>query len=172
MNGRKRQLQIAATSGLTLALLIVAVRWSLPSKRFASPEDCLGAYYEACLAGDADLYSRCWATPLRSEIRHGLGAQDRSAELLQQKAVKNWVVVAQPAAALRTSDAEVSMKAQGPTSVLVDEVRPAGIKRIRFRLELLSGSWLIIGIERVEERQPSVPFGTEVRDAVEDEATE
>jgi hypothetical protein len=169
MNGRKRQLQILATAGLTLVLLILAVRGSLSSKRFASPEDCLGAYYEACQAGDLEPYLRCWAAPFRSEIRQELGGRDHSAELLRQKAVKNWVVVAEPAAGLQTSDFELRTRAEVPASVLVDEVRPAGIKRVRFQLELNSGSWLITGIVPVAERQPPVPFGTEVRDAAEED---
>jgi len=142
---------MAAILALTLGVLALVVRWSPRQKGFAGPTDCISAYYEACQVGDVTRYESCFADPLRSETRRDSGDMNHLISLLQHKAVKNWVVVAES-----ETDKPVS-------TVQIDEVREDGIARVRFRLEFLHSSWLIVGVDPVQRRQPSVPYGTDVR---------
>src|SRR5262249_5375037 len=56
----------AVTLGVALVLILRAPR-SNRSPRFASPEDCIQAYAEACKEGDVSSYLDCLAEPLRSQ---------------------------------------------------------------------------------------------------------
>jgi len=142
---------MVAVLALTVAVLALVVRWSPRQKGFARLTDCLSAYYEACGAGDATMYESCFADPLRSGTRRDSSDREHLASRLRQRAVKNWVVVAEPVA-----DRPVR-------TVLVDEVREEGIERVRFRLEFLNSTWLIVGVDPVHRRQPPVAYGTDVR---------
>jgi hypothetical protein len=148
---RKRRLRLAAVSTLTLGLLALAVHCSHGQKGFATPSDCLNAYYEACQDGNVPMYLSCLADPLCLELHQNFGDSEKAAIMLRQKAVKNWVVVAKPA-----SKPDVS-------SIVVDEVWADSIKRVRFQLGFTGSSWLIVAIDPLQDKQPPIRFGTDVR---------
>jgi len=146
----RRRLRRGIFLVLALVLLVPLAYWSRSEGVFAEPNDCLSAYYEACQNGDANTYLRCFTPRLRSKIEREAEAR-RFGTMLREVAVKNWVVVS-------TSDDQSRL-----STILIDEVRPAGISRVRFRLERTGGNWLIADLGPVQQNQPSIPFGTDVR---------
>ena len=135
---------------LILGLLAAAVWWSQRSKPgFPNPEDCLEAYREACLAGDAEKYLSCLSEPLRSEQARA-GAGQLGKQLRQGMAgVTGW--------------ATQSLAVEGSAArAEVEEVRRTGTRQLRFRLERSGSGWLIAGVEASPERPAAVPYGTRV----------
>jgi hypothetical protein len=151
MSTFRQRLRLTTVLALTMSLLVLAVHWSHRQSGITTPTDCLCAYYEACHEGNSQSYLSCLADPLRLKIRREFTDRDRLAALLRQRAVKNWVVVTEP---VIENDA---------SSVVVDEVRVDSIKRVRFRLEYTGSSWLIVAVDPLQDKQPPIRFGTDVR---------
>jgi hypothetical protein len=135
---------------VALILLVPLAHRSRSAAKFAEPTDCLCAYYEACQNGDMSAYLRCLTPRLRSKIE-GEAQAPRLGTVLRQGTVKNWVVVS-------ASDDQSRV-----STILIDEVRPDGISRVRFQLERAGNTWLIENLSPVQQNQPSIPFGTDVR---------
>jgi hypothetical protein len=142
--------QRAYKTTLAFALLTVLAYFSWPKNGFVQPTDCLATYYEACQNGDGAQYLRCLAESFRAKTEKEYKAKELTT-LLKQKAVKNWVINDRPKGDLRTS------------VVFVDEVRRDGITRVRFRLERAGKTWLISEVTPIQQSQPAIPFGTDVR---------
>ena len=154
----------AAIVGLLAAGAVVAVLWwqggsgaPADGSGFATPALCLDAYRDAVQEGDAAGYLRCLGEPLRGEAR-GKNPDDRDlGETLRRemRGVKSWVVTDRP-------------EAQGDrASAVVEEVRPSGVRNVRFRLERTGAGWLIVGIDRGDERAAGIRYGTPVGTEVE-----
>jgi hypothetical protein len=137
---------------LAVALIAAAAKWVLPRAGHATPGNCVEAYYEACLAGDTTRYLSCLGEPLRTETRGRFaGASDLATALRHGTAdLKNWV---------RQGDGA----AEGADHILeVEEVRTPGVRRVRFRLRQVNGSWLIFSIETGPETPAAVPYGIHI----------
>ncbi len=147
---RRRLLPVA----LTCAVLAGAVAWSLRPRPTGcrTPAECLGAYREACRAGDAARYRRCLGEPLRSEVRHAYPDDAALAGALRREArgVKGWVEVGPP-------DDQ-----GGRATAEVEEVRETGQRRLRLDLEQSPDGWVIVRIEKGAEQPPDIPYGTRV----------
>ncbi len=146
-----KRLWVAGALVLVLGALGAALIWSRSGGGFATPDECLSAYYEACRAGDVGRYLQCLGEPLRSQSRPQLGDADVATETLRRQAVRGWA---------RNGQAESEGRA---ALVDVEEVRTNGIRRIQFRLERSTGGWLIVAMTPLEERAPLYPYGTDVR---------
>jgi hypothetical protein len=117
---------------------------------FATPEECVLAYAEACKDGDVTAYLGCVTGPLLDEARRLDRAGQLPPALRRSLAgVKSWVVA--DAAAVEADSATVE----------VDVVRPEGTRRIRFRLRASPG-WRIAGIDPPREVPTPVRYGTPV----------
>ena len=134
------------TAGV-VAGLVAALLLSRPAARpagFATPEDCLDAYWDASLAGDVPGLLKCFAEPLRSRQQAGLSSEGARRQL---KGVKNWTLrdpVVQDAAA----------------TVDVELVRQNSKSLLRFHLRRGAGGWLISGIDPPKELPPGIPYET------------
>jgi hypothetical protein len=129
---------------LIIALLVLAgggLRWWISPSGFRTPDECLTAYREACLAGDAGRIRNCLGEPLSSR------AEDAAAA--RMAGLKGW---SQSVESIREKDAVV----------VVDEIRSGGIRRVRYRLERTANGWLIARIDPPENIPPAVPFGTHI----------
>jgi hypothetical protein len=146
----RHRLRRGAFLVLALLVLLPLAYWSRTAVGFAEPNDCLTAYYDACQNGDTNSFLHCIAPSFRRKIESNTGV-NRFATTLEDRPVKNWVVVS-------ASDDNQRLR-----TILVDEVRTDGISRVRFRLERIGGSWLIADLAAVRQSQPSIPFGTDVR---------
>jgi hypothetical protein len=143
---------------VTVAGVLVVLRWSggpqapAGSSGFSTPAACLDAYREAVQEGDAAAYLRCLGEPLRTEMRRKHAEDGELGEVLRRemRGVKSWVVSDRPTE-------------QGDrASAVVEEVRSSGVREVRFRLERSGVGWLIVGIERGDERAAGIPYGTRV----------
>jgi hypothetical protein len=143
--------------GITIAVLAGALirphRPTWPTDH-ATPDDCLAAFRDASLDGDAARYRRCLAGPLRAETDrlHGDDATLASALREARLGVKHWVE------SCRTEETPERVVA------LIDEVRPTGQRQLRVQLERLSTGWFITAIERGPERPAPVRYGTPAPD--------
>jgi hypothetical protein len=146
----KRRLRVTVAVSLSIILLAVTLRWSRREIAYATPVDCVSAYYEACHGGNETQYRTCFADSIRSQFVQEPSNQNSFSNRRRQEIVKNWVVVAE------------STGGNEDRSILVDEVRADGMRRLRFHLEYSKGSWLIRGIDTLGEQQPEVRFGTDV----------
>lgn len=146
-----KRLRVAVAGVLAVGVVAVALMWARPGGGFATPEDCLAAYYEACQAGDAARYRECLGEPLRSRSREWLDEGPAGAEALRRQAVRGW---ARDGAATPVGD---------EARVDVEEIRTGGIRRVQFQLRRSARGWLIIGVTPLEEKAPPYPYGTDVR---------
>jgi hypothetical protein len=147
----KRRLLLVALTG---AVLVGALAWSLRSGPIGcrTPAECLGAYREACRAGDAVRYRRCLGEPLRSEVRQTYPGDEALAEALRREArgVKGWVEVGPP-------------DEQGGRAIAnVEVVRETGQSRLRYYLKRSQDGWLIVRVEKGTEQTPEIRYGTRV----------
>jgi len=141
---------------LRFVLLLAVVGVALVSVRFwprptmatgaATPADCLDVYYESLQRGDVDKYLLCLDESYREEIGKGSFEAARR----DVKDVKNLVQVAEPG--------------EGGSSlwVDVDEVRTAGIRRLRYHLRKHDRGWVIAAIDPPRERAAPIRYGTHV----------
>ena len=139
-----------------LGVLAAALYWS--SRRagpgYATPLACLDAYREACLAGDVDAYLRCLAEPLRSETAERFPDRAELAALLRRETaeLKGWAAV----------EVEAAPPRDGAALVDVDQVRPDGLRRVRFHLTRSAGGWLITAIDPPRDVPADIPYGTHI----------
>ena len=114
----------------------------------ATPAECVDNYYESLKSGDVDKYLSCLSERYGAEV----GQRFFTDACRDVKDVKG---VAQHA---------------GPTEseslqwVDVEEVRAAGIRRLRYHLRRDSGSWVIAAIDPPRESSSPVRYGTPVGD--------
>lgn len=139
---------------VTMALLALALYWS-PRRQagFASPAECVAAFGEAYKDGDAERYLNCLAEPLRSQVRRQYADMRELSQSLHRES-KDTVSWAQTAGGNEGRRAFVE----------VDEVRPSGTRRLRFRLERDRGGWRIAAIETPRDIPTAIPYGTHVKD--------
>jgi hypothetical protein len=147
----KRSRVILLTS-LAVVLAVAAVWWSQRRSGFASPGECLDAYYEALLSGDAAKYEACLGDDLRAETRRRYASDAELGSALRMGAadLKNYV---------RQGDGTTD---GADRKVTVEEVRASGVRRVRFRLRPGGDTWRIVGIDRGPETPAAVPYGTHV----------
>lgn len=146
---------------LTLVVLALAVYWSPRPAGYATPTECLNAYWEAGQAGDVARYRSCLGEPLRSAMEQRFPDAAAWAEFLRAsvKDIKSWV---------QLLDSQI----QGPAArVDVEEVRLAGKRRLRFHLAHSGSGWLIVAIEQPQEVPALIPYGTHVSKVPEESST-
>jgi hypothetical protein len=143
---------------VALAVLALTLGRSRPGKAFATPDDCLAAYYDAAKDGDGAAYLNCLAAPLRAQTEGRFRDEQALSGWLRQSMqdLKNWVQSAAPAPAGASAEVEV------------EESWPTGNRRLRFHLQRSGSGWLIDRIESDKERPAPVPYGTDVRQAPEE----
>jgi hypothetical protein len=155
--GRSRKSGWAALLVLaTVGLLIGIVRWSGQPRPpaghtvYATAEACLAGYRAAIQDGEAGGYLRCLGEPLRSEARrqHPNDRDLREALRREWQDVKGWALYDRPE--------ELGDQA----FATVEEVRASCVRELRFHLQRSGGVWLIVAIDKVRERSPSIPYGT------------
>ena len=135
---------------MAVAVIAAAAWWTARPSGYATPGECLDAYYDASSAGDAVRYLGCLAEPLRTETRRRFAGD---ADLVP--------AVRSGAAGLKNRVQQGDGAADGADRIVeVEEVRIPGIRRVRFRLRLTGGSWLIAAIETGPEAPADVPYGT------------
>jgi hypothetical protein len=143
---------------VTVGLLALIVRWSSPSgssagaDRFPTPEACLDAFRDAKSDGNAAVYLRCLAEPLRSETRRKYRDEQELGLAIwtATKDVKSWAIKERPDAHAEKGTA------------IVEEVCASGIREVRLQLLRTGEGWRIVAIESDKERPASLPYGTTV----------
>jgi hypothetical protein len=135
---------LASVALLAGALLVWTRRTAMVAA--ATPAECLDDYYDALQSGDVEKYLHCLGDPYRT--RQGRNAFD--AVCRDAKDLKNLVQLADAA--------------EGDSSrwVDVDEVRAAGVRRIRYHLRHDQNGWLIVDIDPPRERAAPIHYGTRV----------
>jgi hypothetical protein len=136
---------------LSLGLMSGILIWVPGKTGFVTPHDCLCSYYETCQRGEPAGFLDCLGEPLRSETERRWAGTQAAAETLRNQAVKNWVLDGSWVTIGKAAQAEV------------EETRINNIQRVRFRLEHSEKGWRIIEITLLEERRPTIPYGTDVR---------
>jgi hypothetical protein len=137
---------------ILLAFVVIALvgvrfwpsRTSTPGP--ATPAECLDAYYESLQKGDIEQYLRCLDELYRKEA----GRRTFDAARRDVKDVKTLVQKAGPA------------ESGSPLWVDVDEVRPTGIRRLRYHLRQHEGGWVITDIDPPRVIQTPIRYGTPV----------
>jgi hypothetical protein len=139
---------------LLLAIVLIALVgirfW--PGKRAttgaATPADCVENYYESLKSGDVDTYLSCLGEPYRTDA----GQRFFESACRDVKDLKGVVQ--------QTGPAE-----NGSTSwVDVEEVRAAGIRRLRYHLRQDDRVWVIVSIDPPRETTSPVRYGTPIGD--------
>src|SRR5579875_3348553 len=130
-------------------MVLAAVRfwpWRPARTGAATPMQCLDNYYESLKNGDVDKYLRCLGEPYRTEG----GQRFFDAACREAKDIKGMAQRAGPT--------------EGGTSLWVDveEVRAAGIRRLRYHLRQDSGNWVIVAIDPPRESTSPIRYGTPV----------
>jgi hypothetical protein len=147
-----RHRRVLLLSGLTLAVLIAALVSPRKPKQsgYATPDDCLAAFRDATLDGNAVRYRSCLGEPLRSEIQRAYTDDTTLAAALREgvRGVKHWVEAGQP------------KEQENRAVAIVDEVRATGQRRLQVSLERSGMGWLIVRIEKGDERPAAVRYGT------------
>jgi hypothetical protein len=142
---------------LRLLILLVVAAIALAGVHFwprrvatagaATPAECLDDHYEALQSGDVDKYLRCLDEPYRADAGRSFEAARRDV-----KDVKGLVQQAGPA------------ESGSPRWVDVDEVRAAGVRRVRYHLRQDDRGWVITAIDPPREIPAAVHYGTPVGD--------
>ncbi|HEY7328124.1 MAG TPA: hypothetical protein VH592_10810 [Gemmataceae bacterium] len=137
-----------------LAVVLIALagvrywQWKPTAVGAATPEECVENYYESLKSGDVDRYLRCLGEPYRSEA----GQRFFDAACRDAKDVKGVVQ--------RAGSDE-----SGSTLWMdVEEVRAAGIRRLRYHLRQDDRVWVIVSIDPPRETTSPVRYGTPVGD--------
>jgi hypothetical protein len=152
MHRAARRRRLLVLGGLTLAILMVVLAWSRKPKGsgYATPDACLAAFRDATLDGDAVRYRSCLGEPLRSETQRRYADDAALIAALREgtRGVKHWVEASRP-------------DEQGDRAfALVEEVRVTGQRRLEVYLERSGAGWLIVRVEKGEERPAAVRYGT------------
>lgn len=116
--------------------------------RAATPTECVENYYESLKSSDIDKYLRCLSEEHRAEV----GRRFFDTACRDVKDVKSVVQRAGPA------------KSESSQWVDVEEVRAAGIRRLRYHLRHEGGSWVIAAIDPPRESTSPIRYGTPVSD--------
>jgi len=130
---------------IALAVVRFWLRWTTAGA--ATPAECIANYYESLKSGDIEKYLHCLGGTYREEGRRFFAAVCRDVKDLKG-------VVQQAGQAANGS----------PLWVDVEEVRTAGIRRLRYHLCQDGGSWVIVAIDPPRETSAPVPYGTPVGD--------
>ena len=148
--------RVFLVGGLTLVLLAAVLALPRLAKRaeFATPADCLAAFRDASLDGDAQRYRTCLGGALRGETDRTFADDAKLTASLQaaRQGLKHWVETA-PAITSRNR-----------ATAAVDEVRVTGQRRLRIQMELFPSGWLITRIEREQEKPAPIRYGTAAGD--------
>jgi len=136
-----------------LAVVLIAwagIRfWTGPTTAgAATPTECLEDYYESLKSGDIDKYLRCLGEPYRSDV----GRRFFEAACRDAKDLKGIVQRADPT------------ESGSALRVNVEEVRAAGVRRLRYHLRQEGGSWVIVAVDPPHETSPPIRYGTPVGD--------
>jgi hypothetical protein len=123
--------------------------WKLMNVGAATPTECIENYYEALKSGDFEKYLRCLGDPSRADA-----GQQRFFDTASRDA-KDLKGVVQ-----RASPAE----SRSTLSVDVEEVRAAGIRRLRYHLRQHDRVWVIVSIDPPRETTSPVRYGTRIGD--------
>jgi hypothetical protein len=164
MSRSPRPHRLLVLVGLTLAVLIAALAWSRSAKerRYATPEDCLAAFRDATLDQDAARYRSCLGEPLRSQVQSRYADDAALAAALREEiqGVKHWVEAGRP-------------EAQDDRAVaVVEEVRVTGQRRLQVYLEHSRAGWLIVRVEKGDEKPAAVRYGTTAGEPTRPESVE
>jgi hypothetical protein len=139
--------RLLTLAAVTCALIACALWWSRRPTGYASPEACLDAFYQAARDGNTAAYLACLAEPLRSRR----DSKDLATLLRPSaKELKNWVQISAPSSDERTAQIDV------------DERRPGGRLRVKYRLEKIDGYWYILDIGPARSLPEVMPYGTDV----------
>jgi hypothetical protein len=115
----------------------------------ATPAECLDNYYESLQSGDIAQYRRCLSKDFGADV----DPRSFEAACRDAKDVKGLARRAGP------------VENGSPRWVDVEEVRAAGIRRLRYRLRQDdSGSWFIAAIDPPRESAAPIRYGTSVGD--------
>ena len=135
-----------------LGLIGLSVYLSLRRTGFATPVECIEAFGDASKRGDAQVYLSCLSDALRSEIlsRYGDAAALSTSLREEMKDLKGWGLPTAPEIAKKNARVDV------------DEIRPSGVERRRYRLERTNAGWRITHIGPPQKVQPPEPFGTHI----------
>jgi hypothetical protein len=143
---------------LRLLILLVVAAMALAGVRFwprrtatagaATPAQCLDDYYDSLQSGDVDKYLRCLDEPYRRDV----GQRSFEATRRDAKDLKGVVQRAGPA------------ESGSSLGVDADEVRAAGVRRLRYHLRHDDRGWVITAIDPPREVPAAVRYGTPVRD--------
>lgn len=114
----------------------------------ATAAECLDAYYDSLQSGDVEKYRRCFGDPYRTRME----ANAFDTVCRDTRDLKNLV--------------QIEGAAEGDSSrwVDVDEVRAAGVRRIRYHLRREERGWVIVDVEPPRERAAPIHYGTPVGD--------
>lgn len=114
----------------------------------ATPAECVDNYYESLKSGDVDKYLRCLSDAYRVEVGQRFFA-DACRDVKDVKGVVQ-----------RTGPAE----SESSQWVDVEEVRAAGVRRLRYHLRREGGKWVIAAVDPPRESTSPVRYGTHVGD--------
>jgi hypothetical protein len=143
-----KRLRVPIVLAVSLLLLGGVLFWSrrTATTRAATPAECLDNYYESLQSGDVEKYQSC----LDDRSRAQAGQRSFEDARRDAKDVKNLVQVAGPA--------------EGGSSqwVDVDEVRAAGVRRLRYHLRQDGRGWVIAAIDPPRDMAAPIRYGTHV----------
>jgi hypothetical protein len=112
----------------------------------ATPAECIDTYYESLKSNDFEKYLRCLNESYRGEaVQHSFVAACRDITDLKG-------VVQQPG----------PIEGELPLWIDVEEVRTAGVRRLRYHLCRDGGSWVITAIDPPRETPSPIRYGTPV----------
>jgi hypothetical protein len=132
-------------------IMLVAVRfwpWKMATAGAATPAECVENYYESLKSGDVDKYRRCLGDSYRADV----GPRFFKDACREVKDVKGVVQ--------RAGSAE----GESSQSVDVEEVRAAGVRRLRYHLRQEDRGWVIVAIDPPRETTSPIRYGTPVGD--------
>ena len=137
---------------IVLAVVVIALAavrfW--PQKTAAgtaTPAECVENYYESLKSGDVEKYLRCLGEPYRAES----GQRFFESACRDAKDLKGLVQ--------RAGSVE-----DGSLWIDVEEVRAAGVRRLRYHLRQDDRGWVIVAIDPPRETTSPVRYGTPVGD--------
>ena len=139
---------------ILLAFVLIALAgvrfwpWKPATAAAATSAECVENYYESLKSADVDKYMRCLGEPYRGEA----GQRFFAAACRDVKDVKGVVQRAGPA------------ENGSPRWVDVEEVRAAGVRRMRYHLRQDDRAWVIVAIDPPRETTSPIRYGTSVSD--------
>lgn len=143
-----KRLRVLLLFAVTISVLAGVLLWArrTSATRAATPTECLDNYYESLKSVDVEKYRSCLGEPYRTRAEQ----PSFEAACRTVKDVKNYVQ-------LPGSSEEVS-----PLWVDVDEVRAAGVRRLRYHLRSDGPGWVIVAIDPPRETSAPIRYGTHI----------